>query len=157
VSSNAESSLRRVCELVESTAPAYGDAFVWLDPDHGGVPELGAAMEGVDRLFELANVRALDAGEGGCVSARLRIFADLRIRYRDRGSRMGLAVQQAEDVRLLRDAIMFTPSAWNYSTTGLTSVLFGEATGPEPLGADDSVEPPVHEAITIPLTLEVDP
>lgn len=157
MSSSAELALRRVCELVESTAPAYGDAFVWLDPDHGSAPELGAAMEGIDRLFELASVRAVDAGEGGCVSARLRIFADLRIRYRDRGSRMGLAVQQAEDVRLLRDAIMFTPSAWNYGSTGLTSVLLGEASSPEPLGADDSVEPPVHEVITIPLTLEVDP
>jgi hypothetical protein len=151
-----EASLRRVCELVESAEVSHGERFTWNDPDQGAVADLVDAIEGVDRLFDIAGVRAIDGGEGGCVPARVRILATLRIRYRVAGSAMGRAVQQAEDVRLIRDAIMFDPAAWSYSTTGLLSVLCDESTGPESLGALDPADD-VHEIITIPLTLEVDP
>ena len=152
-----EASLRRVCELVESADVSHGERFTWNDPDQGAALGLGDAIEGVDRLFEVAEVRAVDGGEGGCVPARVRVEATLRVRYRTVGSAMGRAVQQAEDVRLIRDAIMFDPPAWSYSTTGLLSVLCGESTAPEEIGALDLAEPSAHEVITIPLTLEVDP
>lgn len=151
-----EASLRRVAELVEATTPSVGEGFLWLDPDAGDVPTLDSAHEGPDRLFELAVVRVEDAGEGGCVPARVRVLCDLRVRYRARGSRHGRAVVQATDARLLRDALMFTPSDWTYTDTGLVSLLCGESSGAEPLAAEGETETPVHEVVTIPLTLEVD-
>lgn len=151
-----DASMRRVCELVEATAPTAGGPFLWLDPDRGEVPTLEDAHEGPDRLFELAAVQASDAGEGGCIPARLRLACELRIRYRLAGSRHGRAVQQADDVRRLRDALMFAPSAWSHGTTGLLSVLFGEAEAPEIITPDDATGP-VHEVVIIPLTLEVEP
>lgn len=151
-----DASLRRVCELVEAVAVVEGEGLLWLDPDAGDVPALADVHEGPDRLFELGSVRVVDAGEGGCVPARVRVLCDLRIRYRARGSRHGRMVTQATDARLIRDALMFTPSDWDYATTRLVSVLCGESLAAEPLSPEGEAVPPVHEVVTIPLTLEVD-
>lgn len=153
---SVEAALRRVCELVEATAPESGEGFVWLDPDQGAAPSLEDAHEGPDRLFVVDGVQVADAGEGGCVPARVRVAASLRIRYRARGSRMGRSVVQAEDARRLRDALMFAPSDWSYSTTQLVSLLVGQSSPAALVGATDA-DDPVHEIVTIPLTLEVDP
>jgi len=150
-------SLRRVCQIVEATQPATGAAFQWLDPEQGVAPALEDAHEGPERLFELAAVGPVDAGEGGCVSARIRIVAALRIRYRTAGSRHARLAQQAEDVRRLRDALMFTPAGWLYSSTGLHYVLMDAAEPAAPIVPVDPLQGPAHEIVNIPITLEVDP
>ena len=147
--------LRRIAEIVETIPPACGQRMLWLDPDHGDVRTLESAHEGPDRLFELSAVTVADDGEGGCIPARLRVTAQLRIRYRLAGSRQGRQVQQAEDVAAIRDALTFDPTAWVYSTTRILTVDTGPSLPPSsalPPGATE----PVHEIVTIPLTLEVD-
>ena len=148
-------SMRRVCELVESTTPASGQRFLWLDPDRGAAPALEDVHEGPDRIFELRLVSTSDDGQAGCIPARLRVETELRIRYRAAGSRMGLAVVAAEDARLLRDALMFAPSSWQGSTTGLLNVLAAPSSLDELPGPGQTA--PSHMVSTIPLTLEVDP
>lgn len=150
-----EAALRRVAELVEGTSPATGQRLVWQDPDAGQVPALEAAPESGDRLFEVAVASTDDAGEGGCIPARVRVSAQLRIRYRTAGSRMARTVAQADDVRRLRDALMFAPASYSAPSTGLLAVTLGAQSVAPVLNIGQTA--PTHEILTLPLTLEVRP
>lgn len=152
------SALRHVAELVEGTEPATGQRFVWLDPDAGTVQTLERAHEGLDRVFELAEITATDDGEGGCGNdpRRLLVEGGITIRYRTAGSRHALRAEQASDAQLLRDYLMFRPALWEYGTTGIASILLGQPTAATPLQPAGTTAA-VHEVITIPLTMEIEP
>lgn len=148
--------LRRVAYLVEGVAPETGGPFVWQDRDAGACPPLESAYEGADRLFDLADVLTADAGEGGCVPARVRLSVSLRIRYRTAGSRHALSAQQADDVRRIRDQLMFTPADYDFPSTGLDAIFLGTP-GPAAPVVNLGQTVAVHEILTIPLTMEVRP
>ena len=149
-------SLARVAYIIEGVEPEDRGAFVWQDRDAGQVPELEVAYEGQDRLFELADVLTADAGEGGCVPSRVRLSVSLRIRYRVAGSRTALRARQASDTQRLSQALMFNPADYDFAATGLDAVLVAQP-GPAAPVVNPGQTVPVHEILTIPLTMEVRP
>ena len=155
---SVESAFQKMGALVEGITPLYGDAgFLWLDADHGSTPTLEDSPEGPDRLFEIAATFATDDGEGGCLgNPRLRIGGSIRIRYRARGSKHARLMIQADDARLLRNALMFIPTDWEYSETGILSLILTEPSPAEPVPTPLVGDASPHEIVTIPFILEIE-
>jgi len=145
--------VRRIIELIEGAAST--EQLQCIDPDSGEVPELYAVPDGPERAFDIAPGSIADAGEGGCIPARVRLSLRLRVRYRLAGSRIGRLVSQQSDWQAIRDALDYSPGTWQQSTTGICVVITGPF-GIEPLSAPGQLEPS-HEAISFTVELEVDP
>lgn len=141
----------RIIDLVESIAAS--PPFVCVDRGsghHGGIDTMHATG---DRLFELVLGTAADDGEGGCISARVRVEGALRLRYSTHPSLVVRRAIQLDDVRRIRDALDFAPASW---AVGTAAIICGpsEPSAP-PILADGATVP--YEVVSLPLTIIWEP
>lgn len=127
----------------------------WADPDAGAAPSLAEYPEGPEAAFELAPGSAEDGGQLGCLPARVRLTVRWRTRYRIAGSRQATLAQMQRDWVAVRNATMFSPTAWEQGTTGIGLILLGPMTFEGPMLAPGQTSPR-HVAMAADFIVEID-